>query len=87
MPDLDLTSPGQSRSNLIVKNERVYDSLSIISNRFGRLGYWGLVPQQQTGSYQGRGRYFPPGTPVSSTRKLIWPYLQGFPYYGPLKYA
>ena len=36
MPDLHLTFPGQSRSKLIVTNER-YDFLSIISNKFGRI--------------------------------------------------
>ena len=41
MFDLDLTSPGHSRSKQMPPNER-----------FG-LVCWGLTPQQQPGSYQG----------------------------------
>ena len=37
MHDLDLTSPGHSRSKQMPPNERPYDFLSIIYNKFGRI--------------------------------------------------
>ena len=37
MLDLDLTSPGHSRSKQMPPNERPYDFLSAIKNKFGRV--------------------------------------------------
>ena len=37
MLDIDLTSPGHSRSKQMSPNERPYDFLSVINNTFGRI--------------------------------------------------